>query len=218
MLVKTLKTLLAASLNMSANSISAQDNIQLPSPIRDGGMPLSEALSSRHSTREFDPSKPVDKQLLSNLLWSANGINRPSSGHRTNPTALNSQEIDVYLIDKSGAYLYDATSNSLQLIAEGDHRGLVAGTAGFSQDFVNDAPISLVIVGDYSKFDRDPDQAMLTTMCDAGIVCQNINLFCSANGLATVPRMTMDTAGLAKVLKLKPTQRAILNNPIGYAR
>lgn len=210
------RTVTVISIFMTLNCISAQEAIKLPSPEKSGGLPLNEALSTRHSIREFDPAKQLDEQTVGNLLWAATGINRPD-GHRTNPTALNAQEVDVYLISKEGAYRYIPTTHSLECVAEGDHRSLVAGTPAFSQDFVMDAPVSLVIVADTAKFEQ-PDSAMMIAYCDAGFVSQNINLYCAANGLATVPRKTMDEAALAKVLKLKPTQCIMLNNPVGYAR
>lgn len=212
-----LRTITVISLIMTMNYTSAQDTVKLPAPQKTGGLSLNEALSTRRSIREFDPTKQLPEQTIADLLWAATGINRPD-GHRTNPTALNAQEIDVYLITKDGAYIYVPASHSLTCVAEGDHRSLVAGTPTFSQDFVMDAPVSLVIVADTGKFSQQPDVATLMGACDAGFASQNINLFCAANGLATVPRMTMDTNGLAKVLNLKPTQRPILNNPVGYAR
>jgi hypothetical protein len=37
---------------------------------------------------------------ISDLLWAANGINRPESGKRTAPSARNAQDIDVYAVMK----------------------------------------------------------------------------------------------------------------------
>ena len=115
---------------------------------------------------------------------------------------------------KEGAYLYDAKANSLQPIAKGDHRAAVAG----SQDFVKSAPVSLVLVSDLSRFGNIADHTKLMAAVDAGIVCQNINIFCAATGLATVPRATMDQAALKRILKLTDNQLPIMNNPVGYPR
>ena len=117
-------------------------------------------------------------------------------------------------IMKEGAYLYDAKANSLQPIAKGDHRAAVAG----SQDFVKSAPVSLVLVSDLSRFGNIADHTKLMAAVDAGIVCQNINIFCAATGLATVPRATMDQAALKRILKLTDSQLPIMNNPVGYPR
>lgn len=120
--------------------------IKLSSPDKNRGSSIMKALSDRHSDREY-AAKELSLQDLSDLLWAANGINRPD-GKRTAPSALNKQDIDIYVIMKEGAYLYDAKANSLQPIAKGDHRAAVAG----SQDFVKSAPVSLVLVSDLSRF------------------------------------------------------------------
>ena len=112
------------------------------------------------------------------------------------------------------AVTYDAKANSLQPIAKGDHRAAVAG----SQDFVKSAPVSLVLVSDLSRFGNIADHTKLMAAVDAGIVCQNINIFCAATGLATVPRATMDQAALKRILKLTDSQLPIMNNPVGYPR
>jgi hypothetical protein len=108
-------------------AMHAQDlkKIQLNNPDKNRGSSVMKALSDRRSDRAY-ADKALSLQDLSDLLWAANGINRPD-GKRTAPSALNKQDIDIYVIMKEGAYLYDAKSNSLQPIAKGDHRGAVAG-------------------------------------------------------------------------------------------
>ena len=124
------------------------------------------------------------------------------------------QDIDIYVINAEGAYLYVPQSNSLRPIAKGDYRKAVAG----GQDFVQTAPVSLVLVSDLSRFGDVSDRTRLMAAVDAGIVCQNINLFCAAAGLATVPRATMDQAALKKLLKLTDSQLPLMNNPVGYPK
>jgi len=172
------------------------------------------ALSERHSTREY-ASKALSLADLSDLLWAANGINRKESGMRTAPSALNKQDVDVYVVLPEGSYLYDAKNHQLTLIAAGDYRGAVAG----GQAFVKTAPVSLVLISDLSRFgDAKSPRSQLMGAMDAGIVSQNISLFCSGTGLVTVPRASMDQAKLKSGLKLKDTQRPLINHPVGYAK
>ncbi len=201
-------------LSFSAIIMQAQDlkEIQLNQPDKTRGTNLMKALSDRHSDREY-ADKAVSLQDLSDLLWAANGINRPD-GKRTAPSALNRQEVDIYVITAEGAYLYAPQSNSLRPIAKGDFREAVAG----GQDFVQTAPISLVLVSDLSRFGDSSERTKLMAAVDAGIVCQNINLFCAATGLATVPRATMDQTALKKILKLTDSQIPLMNNPVGYPK
>ena len=205
-------SLFLITMNMTAQTI------KLPEPVKTGGMPLSEAIANRHSVREYDTEKTLDRQQLSDMLWSAVGINRPESGMRSNPTAMNSQEIDVYVFDKEGVYLYDPKANELVKKADGDHRALVAGTAAFSQDFVLDAPVSLVMIADLGRFENKGPAINLCAALDAGIVSENVNLFCSANGLATVPRLTMDAEGIKKLLGMSDNHLPLINNPVGFAK
>ena len=195
-------------------SVNAQnfEKIQLNKPDQKRGLTIMEAFSKRQSVREYS-EKPLSLQDLSDLLWATIGINRPETSKRTAPTAMNKQEIDVYVCFSDGAYLYDAKNHVLIPVAKGDFRPILA----MQQDFVNKAPICLVIVADISKFDGDnKEQKMYSGAIDAGIVSQNISLFCAGTNMATVPRGWMDKDGIAKALHLKESQIPVLNHPVGY--
>jgi Nitroreductase family len=127
----------------------ATPTIALPVPDKAGGMPLMEAISKRHSAREF-AAKELPLRMLSSLLWAADGVNRADGG-RTAPSAMNAQEIDLYVALPSGAYLYDAAANALQLIAGSDIRRVT----GY-QDFVDEAALDLVYVADHSRMKLVP--------------------------------------------------------------
>ena len=200
----TLTALLITSMGMYSQDLT---EIKLNAPDKSRGSSVMKALSDRRSERVYD-TKEISLQDLSDLLWAAVGINRPD-GKRTAPTAVNAQEIDVYVIRMDGAYLYDATAHSLKPIAKGDFRNAVAG----GQDFVNSAPLCLILVANLEKM-GDP----LIAGIDAGIVGQNINIFCSGVGLSTVPRATWDKEELKKILKLSDKQQIMLNNPVGYPK
>ena len=104
--------------------VSAQDTkpILLPPPQTEIGKPLMQALKLRQSTKSF-ASKPLPEQELSNLLWAANGINRPESGKRTAPSAKNWQEVDVYVALPDALYRYEAKTHSLVPVVAKDLRG-----------------------------------------------------------------------------------------------
>jgi len=174
---------------------------------------LMEALSKRQSVREYG-AKPVGEQELSDLLWAANGINRPAEGKRTAPSAMGVMDIDIYVITAQGAYLFDAKKNTLEPVAAGDHRAKVSA----QQAWTAAAPVNLILVSESARFTRGDDAAKERMgAMDAGIVSQNISLFCASAGLATVVRAGVD-AEIAKILKLKPTQKVMLNHPVGYAK
>ena len=206
--------LLLLCLFISVATFAADKVIRLPKPNLNRNSEVMEAFANRHSTREY-AAKALTLTDLSDLLWAANGINRPEEGKRTAPSAMNKQDVDVYVVLPEGTYLYDAKAHQLNLVAEGDHRGAVAG----GQAFVKSAPVSLLLVSDLSRLgDAKNTHTQLMGAVDAGIVSQNISIFCSAARLATVPRASMDINQLKKVLKLKESQVPMMNHPIGYLK
>jgi len=205
--------LLLASIAFSLGS-KAQDlkPIKLPSPQTDGGRPLMQVLKDRKSTREFGPGT-LSSQMLSNLLWAAFGINR-RDGHRTAPSAMNWQEVSIYVATPEGVYIYDAKTNALTPVLAGDFRA-ATGT----QSFVKDAAVNLVYVSDLSKTGRAASsEAENFTAADVGFIAQNVYLYCASDGLATVVRGSIDKPALAKVLKLQPNQKIILAQSVGYPK
>lgn len=192
-----------------STSCSAQEQIVLPQPLKSLKTTIVEALQNRHSEREFS-EKQMSDQDLATLLWAANGINR-EDGRRTAPSAVNAQDIDIYVIREDGAYLWDAKENKLIRVSSEDLRSLVGGR----QEFVQKAPVSLVLVSDKSRFGNVPADF---ASADAGYVSQNICLYCSAAGWACCPRASMDKDALRKSLQLKDSQEPFLNNVVGYRK
>ncbi|MDM8003433.1 MAG: SagB/ThcOx family dehydrogenase [Bacteroidota bacterium] len=187
-------------------------DIKLNAPDMERGLTIMKAFEKRASATSFS-SRELSLQDLSDLLWASNGINRPETGKRTAPTAVNAQDVDIYVLMKSGAYLYDAKTHTLEWIAGGDNRKLVSER---QTNFAN-APAMLVLVSEISRFRGDDNTRKLSwAAMDAGIVSQNISLFCAGAGLVTRPRASMDTEGLRKLLNLTSNQYPLLNNPVGY--
>jgi len=184
--------------------------IRLNSPSADRGLPVMKAFALRASATSWDTTS-LTLQDLSDLLWAAAGVNRPETGKRTYPSAMNSQDIDVYVLLRQGAYLYDAPRHELKLIKEGDFRTYAADR----QAEVAKAPVICLLVSDISRFKYGTDSTkLLTASIDAGIVSQNIALFCAGTGLATRPRASMNKQKLHEILQLKDSQHIILNNPV----
>ncbi len=189
---------------------NASPRIHLPAPDKNGGMPLMEALAKRHSMREF-AREELPLQLLSSMLWAAFGVNR-EDGKRTAPSAINAQEIDIYVALPSGAYLYDAHENALQLVAGNDLRRVT----GY-QDFVDEAPLDLVFVADYSRMTMVPvDQRESYASVAVGAISQNLYLFAASQGLATVIRAWIDRGAIADGLGLNHDQQVLLSQTVGY--
>lgn len=171
-----------------------------------------QVLKDRKSTREFGPGT-LSPQTLSNLLWAAFGINRPD-GRRTAPSAMNWQEVSIYVATPEGVYIYDAKGNALNPVLGGDFRA-ATGT----QSFVKEAGVNLVYVADLSKAGgADSSDAQVYTAADVGFIAQNVYLYCASEGLVTVVRGSIDKPALAKTLNLQPQQKIILAQSVGYPK
>jgi SagB-type dehydrogenase family enzyme len=205
---------LALALAAACPALWAADapKIALPAPQTEGGKPLMQALKERKSSREFAPD-PLPLQTLSNLLWAAAGQNRPG-GQRTAPSAMNAQEVDVYVVLPQGAYVYQAKGHALQPVAGGDLRALAG-----SQPFVATAPLNLVYVADFAKMRGSSTEDKITySAAGAGFIGQNTYLYCASEGLATVVRAMVDRPALAKALNLRADQKIILSQTVGFPK
>ena len=210
------KILIPSVATMVATLTFAQD-IKLPAvDVKQKSLSVVEALATRHSVRTYS-SKELSNQELSNLCWAACGVSR-NNDFRTSPTARNRKEIRLFVFTTKGVYEYLPVENLLKEKAKGDHRKLVAGTQGFSQDFVLEAPVSLVMVVDLEKLGGQDERSKMMGCVDAGNVSENVNLYCQSVGLCTVPRATMDISGISTLLGLSDKQIPVMNNPVGYPK
>ncbi|HOI45210.1 MAG TPA: nitroreductase family protein [Candidatus Aminicenantes bacterium] len=220
--------------------------VKLNEPNKKRGLPVMEALSLRASVREWS-DKDVGLQDLSDLLWAANGINRPD-GKRTAASAMNAQDVDIYVLMKDGAYLYDAAGHALVPVAAGDLRSQFmmsrppakpgrggpggAGDGGQKPGAAggpgrpggpggppSPAPIQLILVSDVSRFPGGtPELKLEWGAIDVGLVSQNIAVFCAGTGMVTRPRASIDKDKIKALLKLQETQHPFLNHPVGYPK
>jgi SagB-type dehydrogenase family enzyme len=210
--------IMATMLTLSMNAQDQQDitllandqDITLLPPQTTGGMPLMEALANRKTNRDFTQAE-LTPQQLSNLLWAAAGVNRPD-GRRTAPTARNAQQIEIYVINKNGAYLYLPDMHALKLIASGDYR-----TSGASQERFQACPLMLIFVANYDKMEGFSDEAKaLYEGTDTGNISQNVYLYCASEGLASCALGSIHRDKLKDLLGYNG--KAILGQSVGIAQ
>ena len=186
--------------------------VALPKVEPAGGLPLLAALGRRRSERDFSPA-PLPLPVLSRLLWAAWGVNRPDGG-RTAPSAIDCQELDLFVALPEGTYAYDASRHALDLVTAADVRRVT----GY-QDFVDEAPLDLVLVADLRRMRLAPaGRREHYAWAAAGAVAQNVYLLAASEGLATVVRAWIDRRAVAAALGLAPEQRVILAQTVGYPR
>jgi nitroreductase len=241
--------------------------IKLNPPSLKRGLPLMVALSVRASAREFS-EKDLSLQDLSDLLWAADGMSRPSENKSTAPSAMNAHDVRIYIFMKDGAYLYDAPKHELSPVLTGDFRLQImmarpprpgaapvtpapapvapkppvnttpgqptldpkipfpppAPPAGVTPPpppppAPANPPVQIILVSDGDRFTRGgPEQKFEWGALDAGIISQNISLFCAATGLKTCPKASMNKARIKELLKLTDAQTIFLNHPVGYMK
>lgn len=184
---------------------------KLPRVHRSGGLPLMQALWRRQSEREF-ATRPLPPALLGELLWAAAGVNRPSLGGRTAPSAMNSQEVTLYAAMADGLFRYDPQRHQLVLSAASDVRQVT----GY-QDFVDTAPLDLVYVADHAAMRLVPAaQREAYAYAAAGAMAQNVYLYCASAGLATVLRAWFDRGALSRAMGLPADQQLLLSQTVGF--
>ena len=205
----------AATLALGANNaIHAEDAAArpLPAPRSSGGMPLIDALKLRRSTRAYS-ERALEPQVLSDLLWAADGVNRPS-GDRTAPYWRHIMVVDIYAAMPDGVWLYDPKTHALILHMQDDLRAQTG-----TQDFVGVAPLELVYVAHGERMtDVGPEERRLFASADACFIGQNVYLFCASEGLATVFRGSANQAKLGAALNLPDGQFVTFAQTVGYPR
>jgi nitroreductase len=185
---------------------------ELPPPRAAGGKPLIEALKLRRSIREY-ADRPLPPQVLSDLLWAAFGVNRPS-GDRTAPYWRHVMVIDVYAALADGVWFYDPKEHRLERRLDADLRSQTG-----TQDFVGTAPLNLVYVAHGERMqDISPEERRLYASVDTGFIGQNVYLFCASEGLATVFRGSVDARKLAATMGLGDGQFVTFAQSVGYPR
>lgn len=187
-------------------------------PRLDQPAPLMAALQQRRTNRDMGAS-PLSAQQLSEVLWSADGVNRPPNG-RTSPSALSVYPVEIYVVVESGIYVYEPSRHELRGVAAGDHRKTMGG-----QEFAQAAPLNLVFVLDTGRYAANqgtakstPEDQMRWASVEAGAQAQNVHLYCAAQKLAAVIRAGVDSAKFAAAAGLGPTQKVVVAQTIGQPR
>lgn len=205
------------------------ETIALNEPSVARGPTFMETLWAKASGREWS-EEALSLQDLSDLLWAANGINRPEELKCTASSAQNAHDVQIYLFMKEGVYRYDVEAHALEPVLAGDHRSQImmsppprpVGAGGAPPPPPpppSRPPLQIVLVSDISCFRMGPPELKCEWgAIDAGIVSQNISLFCAATGLRTRPRASMDKGKIKGLLELGDSEHVLLEHPVGYPK
>lgn len=101
---------------------------------------------------------------------------------------------------------------ALRLVAASDLRRVT----GY-QDFVDEAPLDLVLVADHARMRMVPAaQRESYASAAAGAIAENVYLYAASSGLATVIRAWIDRDAIADALGLTHDQQVLLSQTVGY--
>ena len=197
---KIAKLIMATMMIATSCTLSAE---VLPAPQTTGGMPLMQAMQERKSMRDIDPASTVTRQDLSNMLWAAWGITHENK--RTIATAMNRQELVLYVITATEISRYSAEDNTLTVVNTGDFRDIQA-----RQDWAKTAPINIALVVNTDKQKKDEFQNYT-----AGAASHAIYLYCASAGLKTTVRAMLDNEEVEKAMKLGENERLLYIQTVG---
>lgn len=196
---------------------------QLPSP-RKLEMTLQEALEKRRSSRDFS-GEPIAEEMVAALLWAANGINRKNF-KRTTPSALNWQDVSVYVVQANGIWKYLPKRHALLFIEGKDQREHF----GEIKTWMKLASQHLVFVSDARKtetfttklldktFKVDFSEGELNERARAinvGVKVQAVYLAAVAMGLGCTCRLLVDDQKARELMKLAPEEKIMAICSVG---
>ena len=181
-----------------STAMEMTQTIKLLKPDTQCSKPLMKAMAERKSTRQFAPT-PLSLEEVSDIMWAASGITHEAK-KQTAPSAMALYPIEVYAFFEQGVWRYDPASHTLVKVLDGDHRQVTA-----MQDFAWNAPLNIVYIANYSKYDDKPmphEQMRLFCGMDAAGYAQNVSLYSAASGLKSVVRASAPKDELVETLKL----------------
>lgn len=181
------------ALDLSSPDPAQAAELILPKAAASGG-DLMQAMAGRKSHRSFN-DKALSEQELSNVLWSAWGVNRPGGNKRTVPTSMNKQNVRLFAVLQSGVWEYDGAAQKLTQVLEGDMRSKYGG-----------APLTLLYAAEDGYY---------ASGMHVGSMYQNVGLYCAYAGLGNVVKRSGIEA-LEGQLPLPPEYRVFIVQSIGY--
>jgi SagB-type dehydrogenase family enzyme len=202
----------------NGGSLQVISTIVLPAPSLDSSISVEKALSKRNTVRSYT-SEPLTLADISQLVWSAQGMKDRKDGGRTAPSAGGLYPLEVYVfasnvIDLSpGVYKYNPQNHELlQLIAEDKKSDLFTAV---DQKAVNNAPVSIVITGNYQRLAKFGEKAEQFVHQESGHAAQNICLQAISQQLGTVTLGGFDEDAVKKVLPMPSEEHVLYVMPVG---
>jgi len=208
------------------HQIIVTGTVDLPEPQITGNMSVEQAIWGRRSVRRYT-NEALTLQDISQLMWAAQGITDQETKFRAVPSAGRTFPLEVYLSVgrdgvkglNEGVYHYNPFNHSLEQILGNDVRPELSQAAN-GQPWVKEAPVSIIITGNYQKMiDKYKDEKLSTRFVDmeAGHAGQNIYLIAESRNLATVAVASFWDDRVRQILRIPDNEKTPYIYPVGYS-
>lgn len=200
--------------------------VSLPEPRRESDVSVEEAIWNRRSRREYGPGA-LTLGDVGQILWAAQGITDPTTGHRAAPSAGAKYPLDVSVVVgrggvrdlDAGVYRYRPTTHDLDRVRDGDFQADLQ-QAALDQESVGGGAIDVVITAvDERTTERYGDRGRRRYVpMEAGHAGENLALQAEALGLSTVSIGAFYDAQVSTVVDAAPEERPLYVFPVGRAQ
>lgn len=200
--------------------------VDLPEPQITGNISVEQAIHDRRSVRRYT-NQSLTLQDISQLMWAVYGITNQTTNFRVVPSAGRTYPLEVYLSIgrdgvkglNEGVYHYNPFNHSLEQILGNDVRPELSQAAN-GQPWVKEAPVNIIITGNYQKMiDKYKDEKLSTRFVDmeAGHAGQNIYLIAESRNLATVALGSFRDDSVRQILRIPANEKTLYIYPVGYS-
>ncbi len=222
---KILISILSLFIFLSVMTFASEKIIKLPEPSLKSDKSIEEVLSERRTRRAFS-EEAVNKRLLSQLLWAAQGITEESRNYRTAPSAGALYPLEVYVSVQNkgceglenGLYKYIQKTHQIEFIKPGDLSASLENV-GYSQDFFSRSPLCFILTAVPQRTTKKyGERGYRYIHIEVGHVGQNIQLQGTALGLSVGVVGAFQDKKLSELLDLNKEEIPLYILPAGYSK
>ena len=219
--MRILAPLLLATALTAQEAVVDRKPIKLPAP-KMGTFTLDKALKERKSDRSLT-GPALSLQELSQLLWSAQGENRPKTNRRTVPSASARYPLELYVVVSKGeklaegVYSYLTKDHTITRVRDGNPESFF-GPLEHTPPWVLKTPAVFIVAGVSSRMKEyfdDPQNKDLYTFWESGAAAQALIMQATALGLGSTVVLGTDLPGVVKSAGMPEDHRVSVIIPVG---
>jgi len=190
------------------------DIISLPPVPKEGEVSVEEAIWRRRSIRDFKSEEP-SPEVVSKLLWAAQGITDKRNRLRSAPSAGATYPLEVFIVTPEYVARYVPKDHHLLVTVKKDVRRPLAAAA-LNQSWVEKAPVVFVFTADVSRTaGRYGERAHLYVHIEVGCASENLMLEAAALGWGSVAVGAFYEDRVSRALQLPKELTPYLIVPVG---